>query len=119
MGNYVTKEINEYEVYACFNIESEKLVNLCDEVSKTYPDVYLNCYNWEALLYHYIQNNSPELLIDLDCDVEETDYIAIYQVNDTNEHKVEKFISIITNFVENKKLLLDYIKDNLKEIEWE
>lgn len=119
MVNYITKEKNEYEVYACFNLESDKLLKICENVSKVNSKAYLNCYNWEALLFHYIQNNSPDLLVDLDTDVEDTDFIAIYQINELNESKVDKFISIISDFVENDDKLLHYVKEFSNEIEWE
>lgn len=119
MSGYVTKEHNEYEVYACFSIENEKLTKICDKVTELYPDIYLNCYNWDALLYHYMQNNSPDLLVDLDSDIQEYDFIAIYQVNDINHTKIDKFINILTDFVENEDKLFKYIKDFESEIEWD
>lgn len=119
MLNYVTKEQNEYEVYACFSIENDKLLQIGEKSAKISPKAYLNCYNWDALLYHYMEHNAPDLLIDLDTDVEEDDFIAIYQLNDTNLSKVDKFIKIIQDFVENEESLFDYIKTHESEIDWD
>lgn len=119
MDNYITKEQNEYEVYACFSIENDKLLQICENSAKISEKAYLNCYNWDALLYHYMENNAPELLVDLDTDVEEEGFIAIYQLNEDNETKVDKFVKIITNFVENEDSLYDYIKIHQNEIDWE
>lgn len=119
MSEYLTKEKNEYEVYACFSIENDKLLKISENAAKIDPKAHLNCYNWDALLYHYMSSNAPELLVDLDTDVEEDDFIAIYQLNEVNENKVDKFIQILSDFVEKEDMLYNYIKSNIDEIEWD
>jgi hypothetical protein len=80
-------------------------------------EAYMNGYNWEAFLNHYLQTNHPDLLDGLDTDSEGGTYVALYDKADSD--KADKLISVINGLVNNPDKIYSFLKDNGEDIEWD
>ncbi|MCH5689870.1 immunity 51 family protein [Niabella sp. W65] len=78
---------------------------------------YMNGYNWEAFLNHYLKNNQPKLLEGLDTDSEAGTYVALYDKSESD--KAEQLIGIINTLVNNPDSIYNFLRDHGDNIEWD
>ena len=80
-------------------------------------EAYMNGYNWEAFLNHYLQTNQPELLDGLDTDSEAGTYVALYDKD--NSDKAEILVGVINEIVNNPDKIYNFLKEKGDDIEWD
>ena len=117
MSDFVTKYGHEEQTSVCFNIEANEVMVIGEKMEAINEQAYMNGYNWEAFLNHYLQANQPKLLEGLDTDSEAGTYVALYDKADSN--KADKLIAVINGLVNNPDNIYSFLKDNGEDIEWD
>lgn len=102
-----------------FYIEHDKPFEIGEKMNEIYDKAYMNGYDWEAFLNHYLKKNSPEVLEGLEMDPEAGIITAYYDNTLENEEKAEKLKNIIIDLIENEEKLYKALKDEGSKINWD
>lgn len=121
MKDYVIllKHENPASLSVCFWIEQDRIMNIGDKLNKINELAYMNGYNWEAILKHYLQLNHPEITEGMGTDPEAGTYVAYYKPSPENEKKAEALVNVIKTLIENEHTLLEFVKKEGEKIEWD
>ena len=117
MSDFVTKHEHDDQTSVYFNIGADEVMAIGEKMEAINEEAYMNGYNWEAFLNHYLQTNQPELLDGLDTDSEAGAYGAIYDKADSS--KADQLITIINGLVNNPDKIYSFLKENGEDIEWD
>lgn len=117
MSDFATKHEYDDQTSVYFNIEADAVMAIGKKMEGINEQAYMNGYNWEAFLNHYLRINSPDLLDGLDTDSEAGTYVALY--DKLNSGKADKLISIINGLVNNPDSIYTFLKDNEEDIAWD
>jgi len=117
MSDFATKNEHDDQTSVYFNIEAEEVLAIGEKMEAINEEAYMNGYNWEAFLNHYLQTNQPELLDELDTDSEAGTYVALY--NKANSGKADKLVAVINGLVNNPDKIYSFLKENGEDIEWD
>ncbi|RZJ48841.1 MAG: hypothetical protein EOO44_19440 [Flavobacterium sp.] len=117
MSNHATKMEHEHQVSVYVNVETDKLMEIGKEMETINEDAYMNGYNWEAFLNHFLQINHPELLEGLDTDSEAGTYVALY--DNVDSEKADKLTAIINNLINEPEKIYAFLNENGEDIEWD
>lgn len=93
MSDFATKHEHDDQTSVYFNIEADEIMAIGQKMEAINEQAYMNGYNWEAFLNHYLQTNQPELLDGLDTDSEAGTYVALYDKEYSG--KADKLIDVI------------------------
>src|SRR5690606_20034279 len=107
MKEFVTKHEFEDEISICFSIEEDEVMDIGKKIQAINDQAYMNGYNWEAFLNHYLQTNQPGLLVGLDTDSEAGTYVALYY--QTDSEKADKLVDVINGLVMNPDRIYSYL----------
>lgn len=114
---YKSEEYNSITVR--FYNEKEKPLKIGKKMYALNEDAYMNGYNWDALLNHYLSKLHPEILEGLDPDPEGGSYFGHYELSPENEIKARKFVEIIQHLIENEEKLYEIVTNEGDEINWD
>lgn len=117
MSEIVNKQADEDQFSVYFNIEADQVMAIGERMEAINEQAYMNGYNWEAFLNHYLQNNHPELLDGLDTDSEAGTYVALY--DKSQAAKADKLVNVINGLIQSPDKIYDYLKKNDEDIEWD
>lgn len=117
MSEIVTKNQHDEETSVYFNIEADEVMAIGEKMEAINEQAYMNGYNWEAFLDHYLEANHPDLLEGLDTDSEAGTYVALYETAD--ESKADELVAVIKDLVANPEKIYTFLKDNGEDIEWD
>ena len=117
MNNFATKLEHNDQTSVYFNIEADEVMAIGERMEAINEQAYMNGYNWEAFLNHYLQANQPELLDGLDTDSEAGTYVALYDKAESD--KADKLIDVINELVNSPEKIYNFLKENGEDIEWD
>jgi len=117
MSEIVGKHQHEEQTSVYFNIEASEVMGLGEKMEAANPQAYMNGYNWEAFLNHYLQTNYPELLEGLETDPEAGTYVAVY--DNADAEKADKLVGVIKGLLEKPDDVVVYVEEHGEEIEWD
>ena len=115
----IIKQEESKSLSVCFWIEKEKILKIGEKINEINEEAYMNGYNWEAFFNYYLQKNHPDVTVGMGTDPEAGMYVAYYDLNDENEKKAKKFVTIINELVENENKLFETVKNEGNSIEWD
>jgi hypothetical protein len=119
MNNIVEKLNLDESISVCFYIENEKVMSIGEKMEEIMEEAYMNGYNWEAFLIHYLGVKHPNLLEGLDSDSEAGMYVALYEDTIDNNQKADELIVVITDLVNNPNKIYSFLKEEGDNIEWD
>lgn len=117
MNTFVTKNENDEQISVYFNIEADEVMAIGEKMEAINDQAYMNGYNWEAFLNHYLQVNNPGLLDGLNTDSEAGSYVAIY--DNAQASKADGLIEVINSLMNNPAKIYSFLEENGEEIEWD
>mmetsp|Transcript_14131 Transcript_14131/g.21568 ORF Transcript_14131/g.21568 Transcript_14131/m.21568 type:complete len:124 (-) Transcript_14131:736-1107(-) len=107
-------------VSVCVYNENDDLFALSERINAKFEEAYMNGYNWDALIRHFVGKRDPDLLKAVDTDPESGMFSAyINGYSKENVDKMKKFQAHIRKLLENEEELMDYISKHRQEIEWD
>lgn len=106
-------------ISVCFSIENETVFPIGEKMNEMDGNAYMNGYNWEAFLSHYLAKNHPEILENMNTDPEAGMYAAYYELTPENEARAEKFAGVLNDLVANEEAIYDFLKAEGDNIEWD
>ena len=95
MADYVKVLKYESGITVCFYIEDDEIFAIGEKMNELCDEAYMNGYNWEAFLSHYLKKNAPDLLEGMEPDPE------------------------ATSLIENEEELYRIVQEESEEIEWD
>ena len=119
MADYVKVLKYESGITVCFYIEDDEIFAIGEKMNELCDEAYMNGYNWEAFLSHYLKKNAPDLLEGMEPDPEAGMYAAYYSLTPENEQKAARFAELITSLIENEEELYRIVQEEGEEIEWD
>jgi len=119
MKEYVAIVKHENSVSVCLYVEKDKIMTLGEKMNELNDEAYMNGYNWEAFFNHYLSKYEPAILENMESDPEAGMYVAFYELTQENEKKAEKFCQIIEHLIENENGILEIIKREGEDIDWD
>ncbi len=111
------EEAESISVY--FNIEEDKILKIGERMNELNEQAYMNGYNWEAFLNHYLSLRHPELLDHMDTDPEAGTYVAYYRSSTETDRKADKLVWVIKDLVENDSKIYEFLSEHGEDIEWD
>ena len=96
-----------------------KVLALGQKLEAICSDAYMNGYNWEALLRHYLETNAPELLEGMKTDPEADMYVAYWPLTPENEERARRFEELLRALVEDKEGLCRFVREHGEDVEWD
>lgn len=79
---------------------------------------YMNGYNWDALIRHYLKNNAPDILEAMDTDPEAGLYDAYFKESDANRDKAKRLADMLTSLIDNEQELCRIVREEGDKISW-
>jgi Immunity protein 51 len=119
MSDYAKILKHDNRISICFYIEQKRILEIGEKINELNENAYMNGYNWEAFFNYYLPTYFPDVAVNMETDPEAGMYVAYYELTNENEKRVEKFLSLIENLIENENKLLDLIKNEGEFIEWD
>lgn len=117
MSDFATKHEDDDQTSVYFNIEADEVMAIGEKMEAINEQAYMNGYNWEAFLNHYLQTNQPELLAGLDTDSEAGTYVALYDKTDSD--KADKLVGVINGLINNPDKIYSFLEEKGEDIEWD
>ena len=117
MIDFASKNEDDDQTSVYFNIEADEVMAIGEKMEAINEQAYMNGYNWEAFLNHYLQINEPELLVGLDTDSEAGTYVALYDKADSD--KADKLIDVINSLINNPDKIYSFLEEEGNDIEWD
>lgn len=117
MDTFVTKNEHDDQTSVYFDIEADEVMAIGEKMEAINEQAYMNGYNWEAFLQHYLKLNNPDLLDGLGADSEAGCYVAIYDKAQTG--KADGLIEVINGLVNNPAKIYSFLEANGDDIEWD
>jgi hypothetical protein len=118
-SNYVFTSKYKNSISVVFNIERDNIIAIGEKMNEINSEAYMNGYNWEAFFNYYLPKYAPDVTEGMDTDPEAGTYVAYYEFTPENEARAEKFVSIITELIENEEKLYRIVREEGGNIEWD
>ncbi len=90
----------------------EKINEICD-------DAYMNGYNWEVLLTHYIEKNHRNIDLEHFSFDSEAETCLLLLQDKERVADLDMLYYMLCSVFENPQKLYDYVEEHGDEIEWE
>lgn len=120
MSKTVNVIISDEYLSVSFDVADPKIMEIGNKMNEICDEAYMNGYNWEAFFNAYLAANAPEILDVIESDPEAEMYSAyIEEVNDETRALAQKFGQLIEDLFENEEKILDFVKENAEDIEWD
>lgn len=99
-------------------VEHDKVLELGDRLGEINEAAYMNGYNWDALIRHYLKNNAPDILEAMDTDPEAGLYDAYFKESDANRDKAKRLADMLTSLIDNEQELCRIVREEGDKINW-
>ncbi len=109
----------EKKIALSLPIDSDEILLIGQKINDINDDAYMNGYNCDIFVQHYLGQKAPELLEGLDFDSEAGLFCAYYSNTPENEEKANKLKALLEKLIDNENLLYDYITKFGDDIEWD
>ncbi len=106
-------------VSVCVFNEQEGLFELGERINERFEDAYMNGYNWDALIRFYVDKADPKLMEEVGTDPEAGSFSAYMDYSAENVEKMKRFREHVCKMVSDEDVLMQFIEDNLDDIEWD
>lgn len=103
----------------CLYVEQPEIMAIGQRMEELCPEAYMNGYNWEAFLQHYLQKNAPQLLEGMGSDPEAGMYVAYYGPDPANKEKAQRLQAVITELVEQPDRIIQFLEQEGDQIAWD
>lgn len=119
MKNYLEVNYNNNIITLIFFVSHNKILKIGKKLNEINEEAYMNGYNWEILFNYYLEKYEPAIFEQIETDCEADTYIAYFELTENNKKIVNKFASIIENFIENEEKLYNFIIEEGINIDWD
>lgn len=116
---YVRLRAWEGSLVLYFENEAAKPLALGQKLGEIDENAYMNGYNWDALLSHYLSEHAPDILECMESDPEAGSYVVYFEDTPENERKARRFAEMIVALVEGEEELCRLVRERGDEIEWD
>ncbi len=117
MAAFITQHEHDSQISVYFNIEAPDVMAIGQQMEVIAPQAYMNGYNWDAFLNHYLQIQHPALLSGLETDAEAGTYVALYDVADGA--KAAQLVTIIEELISHPATIYTFLQAEANDIEWD
>lgn len=100
-------------------VEADAVMQIGDQLAQLHPAAYMNGYNWDALLTHYLQQHHPELTQDMGSDPEAGMHVFYYPVGANHLAHAQQVEQIISTLLQNPEQLYDFVQKEGDAIPWD
>ena len=119
MKNYLEINYNNNIITLIFFVSHNKILKIGKKLNEINEEAYMNGYNWEILFNYYLEKYELAIFEQIETDCEADTYIAYFELTENNKKIVNKFASIIENFIENEEKLYNFIIEEGINIDWD
>ena len=119
MKDYVKIIKDEDSISVCLYPELDKVFQIGEKMNAINEEAYMNGYNWEAFFNYYLAKHHPDILNGMDSDPEAGMYAADYPLTAQNEIRAKQFVAIIQELIESEARLLEIVRNEGGQIEWD
>jgi hypothetical protein len=117
MADFVTQHEHNSQISVYFNIEAPEVMAVGQQMEAIAPQAYMNGYNWDAFLTHYLRIQHPALLSGLETDSEAGTYVGLYKKADAA--KAAQLVAIIQELISNPAPIYTFLQAEANDIEWD
>lgn len=118
-GSYVRIiDDGDGKIAVLLEVEHDKVLELGDRLGEINEAAYMNGYNWDALIRHYLKNNAPDILEAMDTDPEAGLYDAYFKESDANRDKAKRLADMLTSLINNEQELCRIVREEGDKINW-
>jgi len=113
-------EMPEHDsISVCVYIEHDDLFALGERINARFEQAYMNGYNWDAVIRHYVGKVDSELMQEVGTDPEAGMFAAYISYSAENLEKMKHFESHVRSMLADEAALVAYIEGNQDDIEWD
>ncbi len=98
---------------------NDELIELGEKYEEVCEYAYMNGYNWEAIFSHLIDIEHEGEFEEISFDSEGDMFVAILLLTSEGKEKAKLFAEIMSDFIQDEKMALEYIKKYADDIEWD
>ena len=106
-------------ISVCVTNEDDGLFALGERINARFKQAYMNGYNWDALIRHYVASVDPALMNEIETDPEAGMFSAYVSLTPENLEKMKRFATHVRNLVADEAALMQFIETNVDRIEWD
>lgn len=119
MSKYVNVGVYDDGISLTFNITGDEPFAIGEKMNEIDYRAYMNGYNWEAFLFHYLSKHNPNVLEGFDTDPEAGMFAGYYDYSEENIAKAKEFEKIIIHLLENEDEIYAFLKKEVENIDWD
>lgn len=103
----------------CLFIERPEIMAIGQKMEELCPEAYMNGYNWEAFLQHYLSQKAPRLLEGMGADPEAGMYAAYYGPGPENRQKAQDLLETIRSLIQQPEQIYRLLEEESDQIQWD
>lgn len=119
MQDFVYQFQHEAGVTVVFQVELEKVMTIGDALQAIHEYAYMNGYNWDAVLGHYLEKYHPELTNGLGRDPEAGSLAMYYPLGAEYVERAQYLEQVIRDLLNDKERLYAFVREEGDHIPWD
>lgn len=97
----------------------DKVLAIGEKLGEINEAAYMNGYNWDALIRHYLKSNAPDILEAMDTDPEADLYAACFEESDDNRERAKRLADMLVSLIDDEQELCRIVMEEGDKISWE
>lgn len=119
MNDYIHQFQSPNNITIVLQVESNYVMTIGDALQKLHEYAYMNGYNWDAVLSHYLEKHHPELTEGLDRDPEAGSYAMHYPNEVGYIPHAQALEQVIRSLLQDKERLSAFVQAEGNHIPWD
>lgn len=100
------------------DVEHDKVLAIGEKLGEINEAAYMNGYNWDALIRHYLKSNAPDILEAMDTDPEADLYAACFEESDDNRERAKRLADMLVSLIDDEQELCRIVREEGDKISW-
>lgn len=117
--HHIVKLTIDNTISVCFYIDHDEVMAIGQKMQEINPEAYMNGYNWEVFLIHYLAETQPDLLKNMEGDSEAGTCVFVYKASPHNNQRADKLCLLIKQLLANPKTIYAFLKAEGDNVEWD
>lgn len=119
MQDIIQQFQHERGITITFQVESDYVMTIGKSLQNIHVYAYMNGYNWEAVLSHYLKKEHPELADGLEYDPEAGSMAMYYPLGAEYVERAKQLEQVIRDLLADEQRLYNFVRAEADRIPWD